>query len=377
MPHALLDGPLARRRPFEKLVVAAADGHVVVHEAARSLGATTAGCSASRSTSRSWCSSCCGGAAARRRRGDRAAGELRRSADHADRARRDRRRDRLARARPGCGCGRGTTDAVAAAEAGGLRARAAAGGARLLAAAGGVSRRPVARAQPGRLGGRRPAAVAENRRRVAAAFGVPARWPGSPGPRRRGARRRPGPIGGRATPGQRRPGVAAGVSAADCLPVLLLDRAAARWRPRTRGGAGRRPASRGRRSTRWRGTTAATPPTCRPGSGRPSRALLPGRAGGGGGRARRRPCRPRRAWPDPHSAGRWRLDVPAAVRAQLEAAGVPADAVSASATCTHCAADRCFSHRRDAGRTGRHWAVVRAARLSGRPPKRAATPRRR
>ena len=63
--------------------------------------------------------------------------------------------------------------------------------------------------------------------------------------------------------------------------------------------------------------------------------------------------------PDPGTAGRWRFDVSALVRAQLTAAGVPAAAVAASGTCTHCAADRCFSHRRDAGRTGRHWAVLR------------------
>lgn len=66
------------------------------------------------------------------------------------------------------------------------------------------------------------------------------------------------------------------------------------------------------------------------------------------------------AWPDAAVVGRWRLDVPRAVRAQLEAVGLSADAIDASGTCTHCAAQRCFSHRRDAGRTGRHWAVVRA-----------------
>jgi polyphenol oxidase len=67
------------------------------------------------------------------------------------------------------------------------------------------------------------------------------------------------------------------------------------------------------------------------------------------------------AWPDPEVEGRWRVDVPSAVRAQLEAAGVAPDAIDVSATCTHCAADRCFSHRRDRGRTGRHWALIRAA----------------
>jgi tRNA (guanine-N7-)-methyltransferase len=38
MPHALLDGPWPAGARFDKLVVAAADGHVVVHEAALSLG---------------------------------------------------------------------------------------------------------------------------------------------------------------------------------------------------------------------------------------------------------------------------------------------------------------------------------------------------
>jgi tRNA (guanine-N7-)-methyltransferase len=38
MPHALLDGPWPADARFDKLVVAAADGHVVVHEAARSIG---------------------------------------------------------------------------------------------------------------------------------------------------------------------------------------------------------------------------------------------------------------------------------------------------------------------------------------------------
>jgi tRNA (guanine-N7-)-methyltransferase len=38
MPHALLEGKLPTLDGFEKLVVAAADGHVIVHEAARALG---------------------------------------------------------------------------------------------------------------------------------------------------------------------------------------------------------------------------------------------------------------------------------------------------------------------------------------------------
>jgi tRNA (guanine-N7-)-methyltransferase len=38
MPHALLDGHWPDGARFDKLVVAAADGHVIVHEAARSIG---------------------------------------------------------------------------------------------------------------------------------------------------------------------------------------------------------------------------------------------------------------------------------------------------------------------------------------------------
>jgi polyphenol oxidase len=66
------------------------------------------------------------------------------------------------------------------------------------------------------------------------------------------------------------------------------------------------------------------------------------------------------AWPDAAVGGALAPRRAGAVRAQLEAAGLAPAAIAASATCTHCAADRCFSHRRDAGRTGRHWAVVRA-----------------
>jgi tRNA (guanine-N7-)-methyltransferase len=38
MPHALLDGGWPSDAPFEKLVVAAPEGHVIVHEAARAVG---------------------------------------------------------------------------------------------------------------------------------------------------------------------------------------------------------------------------------------------------------------------------------------------------------------------------------------------------
>jgi polyphenol oxidase len=65
-------------------------------------------------------------------------------------------------------------------------------------------------------------------------------------------------------------------------------------------------------------------------------------------------------WPDPTAPDRFRLDVPALVRAQLEGEGVPPARIADSGVCTHCD-PRCYSHRRDRGRTGRHWAVIRAA----------------
>lgn len=52
------------------------------------------------------------------------------------------------------------------------------------------------------------------------------------------------------------------------------------------------------------------------------------------------------------------LDLPAAVRAQLAAAGVDPAQVADVGECTACRPDRYFSHRRDGPRTGRQWAVV-------------------
>ncbi len=64
--------------------------------------------------------------------------------------------------------------------------------------------------------------------------------------------------------------------------------------------------------------------------------------------------------PDPGHSGRFRADVATLVRAQLLRAGVRPEQVHDSGVCTS-ADPRCFSHRRDAGLTGRHWAVIRAA----------------
>jgi polyphenol oxidase len=229
---------------------------------------------------------------------------------------------------------------------------------------GGVSRPPWHALNLGASVGDDPSAVAENRRRVAAAFGV--------APERlarldqvHGAVVH---VAGEAAVGQEGdawisddPAWLLVVSAADCLPVLLVDR--------RRGAVAAAHAG-------WRGAAAGI-----------ARATVEALARSFGsdpadleawlGPAIQGPCYQvgpevvaamradptvpaGAAWPDPTADGRHLLDVPAAVRAQLEAAGVPATRISASVTCTHCAADRCFSHRRDRGRTGRHWAVVRA-----------------
>lgn len=58
---------------------------------------------------------------------------------------------------------------------------------------------------------------------------------------------------------------------------------------------------------------------------------------------------------------RYLLDLEAAIAATLAQAGVPADNVAWLGRCTHCEPEVFYSHRRDAGRTGRLWAFIRAA----------------
>jgi len=57
-------------------------------------------------------------------------------------------------------------------------------------------------------------------------------------------------------------------------------------------------------------------------------------------------------FPRPH------LDLPRAVRDQLEAAGVPAPAIHDCGACTACEPERYFSYRRDGPASGRHWSVA-------------------
>jgi copper oxidase (laccase) domain-containing protein len=58
------------------------------------------------------------------------------------------------------------------------------------------------------------------------------------------------------------------------------------------------------------------------------------------------------------AAGRPKLDLPTATSLALRAAGVRAESLSDTGACTSCEPSLYFSHRRDRGRTGRHWGVA-------------------
>ncbi len=69
----------------------------------------------------------------------------------------------------------------------------------------------------------------------------------------------------------------------------------------------------------------------------------------------------------PHGA-RWKLDLWAANRAQLEQAGVPAAAIALTGHCTICGGPDYPSHRRDGERAGRFAAFIAGVRTPPPPP---------
>lgn len=69
--------------------------------------------------------------------------------------------------------------------------------------------------------------------------------------------------------------------------------------------------------------------------------------------------------PDRDAPGRWRASVPGAVRWQLGRAGVAAARIHDVGACTASDPDRFFSHRRDHGATGRHWALIASPASGG------------
>ena len=67
------------------------------------------------------------------------------------------------------------------------------------------------------------------------------------------------------------------------------------------------------------------------------------------------------------SDGRWRVDLAAANLYRLQAAGIEEESLlrvggAEAPLCTSCQPELFYSHRRDDGTTGRHWAAVRAVR---------------
>jgi hypothetical protein len=64
------------------------------------------------------------------------------------------------------------------------------------------------------------------------------------------------------------------------------------------------------------------------------------------------------SWARRRRGGRWHIDLPAFIRRTVIEAGVREANWFDAGLCTACTPGRCFSHRRDRGRTGRHWTVA-------------------
>jgi YfiH family protein len=143
------------------------------------------------------------------------------------------------------------------------------------------------------------------------------------------------------------PGLVLAVTAADCLPVLLVAPGAvaavhAGWRGAAAGVA-----------------EAALAAVCALAGVAPDRV-----------RAHFGPCirdccyevGPEVAAQFPAEAirrdGRLMLSVPTAVRLRLLAAGVSPEGIEDTGACTACEPHQYFSHRRDRGRTGRQWGLI-------------------
>ncbi len=226
---------------------------------------------------------------------------------------------------------------------------------------GGVSAAPFATLNLGRAVGDDPPRVEANRRRVLAALGrdpgghveasqVHGRTVAVVGRRDRGAK-----IGGADALLTEDSGLTLAIHTADCVPILLWDA--------RRGVAGAAHAG-------WRGTAAGLAAVVVETMTRVFRidpADLRVALGPAIG-----PCHYEvdapvveafRTWPwaesvlRPGRPGHWWLDLPAANRFLLLAAGVPVTRIWTSGLCTACDPRRFFSHRRD-GTTGRMGALI-------------------
>ncbi len=146
------------------------------------------------------------------------------------------------------------------------------------------------------------------------------------------------------------------VSVADCFPLLFWDpeRAAVGaahcgWRGTVRGLAGKVVAAMGERyGSRPADVRVAIGPGIQAACYQVGAEVVESFAGAG--------FPPTVAVPD--TEGRYRLDLVAANRWTLHRAGVRPERVRSLGACTHCDAERFYSHRRDRGVTGRHWAFI-------------------
>lgn len=143
-------------------------------------------------------------------------------------------------------------------------------------------------------------------------------------------------------------GVALAVQTADCVPILLcapgaVATAHAGWRGSAAGSAQaavdalRQLGAEPRQTQAWMGPSIGS---CCYAVGGEVAALFAGDFA-------RQGC-----------AGKFHLDLKGVNRAQLEAAGIPPDAISVHPACTQCGGDRFASYRRDGAAAGRMIGLV-------------------
>jgi YfiH family protein len=219
---------------------------------------------------------------------------------------------------------------------------------------GGISSSPYHALNLGRSTADDPAAVAENRRRVLGRLGIPAQRLATAG-QVHGARvervTRPGHVAECDALVTTTRGLALAVTTADCMSLLYVA-----------------PGGAGAAHSGWRGTA----------EGMPAAALAALCAAAGCDPADVTvylgPCIRSCCYEvGPEVASRFPaevvradrprpfLDLPAAARLQLVAAGLASTSFHDSGACTACQPDWYFSHRRDGLRSGRHWGIVALA----------------
>jgi YfiH family protein len=217
---------------------------------------------------------------------------------------------------------------------------------------GGVSVGPYAALNLGLRVGDDTRAVEENRRRFRAAAGIRDHGPLIPHQVHGREIVRPEELPAEADGVLARPGDPwVGASAADCAPVAVVDEEGtwgvllhSGWRgarDRIAGHAVRRLEASGVPPGRLRAVIGpCLHSCCFPVGPEVAREFDP-------------------AFLRPHPTGQGALDLPSVIAATLVDAGVPPEAIHAAAECTSCESDTFFSHRRDRGVTGRHWALLR------------------